>query len=297
MKYQIVLIALAMTPMAGSAQASHADHAGVARAAATPTNNRVGMRRDGVRTITVTANDYAFVAPDSVPAGLTEVRLENRGTEMHHVMLIRLDVGKTMSDLFATMKGDGPLPAWAREVGGPNTPGPGGESTAILRLTAGRYAMICVIPSPDGKPHVMKGMAKEVIVTPATSNTANANVRVSSTMTLLDYAFQFSQPLQAGRQTIRVKNGAAQPHEVLVVRLQPGKKPADVLAWMEKMEGPPPGSPIGGTTPMAQGEENLITLDLTPGEYGLICFAPDAKDGKPHFAHGMVTQFTVAAAH
>ena len=163
-------------------------------------------------------------------------------------------------------------------------------------VPAGRYAMICVIPSADGKPHVMKGMAKEVIVTPATSSTANANVRVSSTMTLLDYAFQFSQPLKAGRQTIRVKNDAAQPHEVLVVRLQPGKKPADVLAWMEKMEGPPPGAPIGGTTPMARGEENLITMDLTPGEYGLICFAPDAKDGKPHFTHGMMTQFTVAAA-
>ena len=295
MKYPIALIALAMAPLTAGAQAAHADHAGVARAAAAPTIDRVGIRRDGVRTITVTASDYAFAAPDSVPAGLTEIRLENRGAEMHHAFLIRLDGGKTMGDLFASMRGDGPLPSWAREVGGPNTPGPGGESTAMLRLATGRYAMICVIPSPDGKPHVMKGMAKEIVVTPATSNTANANVRVSSTMTLLDYAFQFSQPLAAGRQTIRVKNDAAQPHEVLVVRLQPGKKPADVLAWMEKMEGPPPGAPIGGTTPLARGEENLITMDLTPGEYGLICFAPDAKDGKPHFVHGMMTQFTVAA--
>jgi hypothetical protein len=65
---------------------------------------------------------------------------------------------------------------------------------------------------------------------------------------------------------------------------------------MEKMEGPPPGAPVGGTTPMARGEENFITLDLTPGEYGLICFVGDAKDGKPHSMHGMVTQFTIAAA-
>ena len=296
MKNPIALIALAAAPLAAGAQVPHADHAGIARATVAPTLNRIGVRRDGIRTITVTASDYSFAAPDSVPAGLTEIRLENRGTEMHHAMLIRLDAGKTMSDLFASMKGEGPLPSWAREVGGPNTPGPGGESTAILRLTAGRYAMICVIPSPDGKPHVMKGMAKELVVTPAISNTSTANVRVSSTMTLLDYAFQFSQPLKAGRQTIRVKNGAAQPHEVVVLRLQPGRTPADMLAWMEKMEGPPPGAPVGGTTPMARGEENLITLDLAPGEYGLICFAPDAKDGKPHFVHGMVTQFTVAAA-
>jgi len=25
----------------------------------------------------------------------------------------------------------------------------------------------------------------------------------------------------------------------------------------------------------------------------LICFVPDAKDGKPHLAHGMVKQFSV----
>jgi len=194
------------------------------------------------------------------------------------------------------MKGDSPLPSWARDVGGPNTPGPGGESTAILRLVAGRYAMICVIPSADGKPHVMKGMAKEVIVTPATSNTSNADLRIAATMTLVDYGFRFSQPLQAGRQIVRVTNAAAQAHEVVIVRLKPGKTPADVLAWMEKMEGPPPGAPIGGTTPMARGEENLVTLDLTPGEYGLICFAPDANDQKPHFAHGMMATFSVAAS-
>ena len=44
---------------------------------------------------------------------------------------------------------------------------------------------------------------------------------------------------------------------------------------------------------MAQGEENLLELNLTPGEYGVICFVPDAKDGKAHFVHGMMSTFTV----
>lgn len=56
-----------------------------------------------------------------------------------------------------------------------------------------------------------------------------------------------------------------------------------------------PGAPIGGTTSMARGEENLITLDFTPSEYALLCFVADAKDGKPHFVHGMVQQITIAA--
>lgn len=257
---------------------------------------KIAVRRDGIRQVTVTANDFAFDAPDTIPAGLTEVRLLNKGTEMHHVWLIRLESGKTMKDLFDAMGPHGGMPAWARDVGGPNTPGPNGEATAILRLNPGRYAMICVIPSKDGKPHVMKGMAKEVTVTPASSNTSRANLRINATMTLVDYGFELSQPLQAGKQMIRVKNVAKQGHEVVILKLAPGRKAADVLAWMEKMEGPPPGMPIGGTTPMAQGEENIITLDLTAGEYALICFVPDAKDGKPHFVHGMSREITIAAA-
>ena len=294
MKYQMAFASLIAFAATAAGQASHADHSAIARPASARSANTVIVRRDGIRTVTVTAGDYSFAAPDTIPAGLTELRLLNRGTEMHHAMLIRLDTGKTMADLFAAMQTDGPLPAWAHEAGGPNTPGPGGESNAILRLVAGRYAMICVIPSTDGKPHVMKGMAKEIVVTPAISNTSNANMRVNSTMTLFDYAFQLSQPIQAGRQTIRVKNTAGQPHEVVFVKLQPGKKTADVLAWMEKMEGPPPGAPIGGTTPMARGEENIITMDLAPGEYGLVCFVPDSKDGKPHAMHGMMTEFTIS---
>jgi len=296
MKYQIAFAALIGAAASAGGEVSHADHDALARPASVTSANGVIVRRDGIRTVTVTASDYSFAAPDTIPARLTELRLLNRGTEMHHAMLVRLDAGKTMADLFAAMRPDSPLPAWAHEAGGPNTPGPGGESNAILRLVAGRYAMICVIPSSDGKAHVMKGMAKEIIVTPATSNTSNANMRVNSTMTLFDYAFQLSQPPRVGRQTIRVKNTGAQPHEVVLVKLQPGKKTADLLAWMEKMEGPPPGAPVGGTTPMARGEENIITVDLAPGEYGLVCFVPDAKDGKPHSMHVMITQFTISPA-
>ena len=36
-----------------------------------------------------------------------------------------------------------------------------------------------------------------------------------------------------------------------------------------------------------------FTADFAPGKYGLICFLPDAKDGKPHLAHGMVREITV----
>ena len=241
--------------------------------------------------VTVTAHDYAYDAPDTIKAGVTTVRLVNRGTELHHIQIIRLDAGKTAQDLFGAMKGEGPLPAWAHAVGGPNASVPGGEANATLSLVPGNYVLLCLIPSPGGPPHVMKGMSKSIVVVPAPSRAAAPTPDV--TATLSDYAFGFSRPLTAGHRVIRVTNAAQQAHEFVIAKLEPGKTPQDVLAWIDKPQGPPPGIPLGGVVGLDRGQSNTIELDLTPGEYALICFFPDAKDGKPHFMHGMMQQITV----
>ena len=44
---------------------------------------------------------------------------------------------------------------------------------------------------------------------------------------------------------------------------------------------------------MAKGVVNYVTADFPPGEYALICLLPDAKDGRPHFMHGMMQHLTV----
>jgi hypothetical protein len=62
---------------------------------------------------------------------------------------------------------------------------------------------------------------------------------------------------------------------------------------MGKMEGPPPGKALGGVAGIAPGLSQSFTNNFTPRKYALICFLPDARDGKPHFAHGMVQEITV----
>jgi hypothetical protein len=42
-----------------------------------------------------------------------------------------------------------------------------------------------------------------------------------------------------------------------------------------------------------KGSEGSFTADLASGDYGFICFLPDAKDGKAHLAHGMMKTVTV----
>jgi uncharacterized cupredoxin-like copper-binding protein len=243
--------------------------------------------------VTVTAGDYFYQMPDTLPAGLTSFRLLNRGTELHHIQAVRLEQGKTLQDLMAHMAaGPGAPPAWAVDVGGPNTPAPGEETEATFELKPGTYAILCFIPSPDGKPHVMKGMMKQVTVVPGSAPSAAAP-KVDATVVLDDYSFDITPTLEAGRQVIRVENRAAQAHEIVLVQLAPGRTPHDMVSWLEKPAGPPPGRPVGGTTGLAKGMVNYVTADLAAGEYALLCFIPDAKDGKPHVAHGMVKQITI----
>ena len=244
-----------------------------------------------IPTVMVMASDYAFQMPDTLAAGVTTFRLMNHGQEVHHLTLIRLADGQTMADFLKSMQG--PPPAGIAFKGGPNVAGPGGAVEATLDLQPGNYVAICAIPSPDGQPHAAKGMVKGLTVVPAQGTAPAAAPTADVTIKLNDYGFETSRPLAAGRQVIRIENAAAQAHELVFVKLEPGRTVEDVARWAEKPEGPPPGSPLDGVSAMAPGEWNSVSVDLVPGEYGFICFLPDLKDGRPHIAHGMVKQFTV----
>lgn len=244
--------------------------------------------------VVVTAREFAFDAPDSIPAGLTTIRLVDAGHQLHHVQLIKLENGKTPADLAHALKTGGPWPAWAEWAGGANPPMPGGgETSTTLDIKPGNYAMICVIPGPDGVPHVMKGMMRSLTVTPSSGPTA-ADPKADITVNLTDYNFALSTPITAGSHTLRIVNVGPQPHELFLVRLVPGKTAADLVAWTEKQQGPPPGAPMGGVSAMAPGMDAFITASFTPGTYALLCFVPDSKDGKPHVMHGMMKQITVS---
>jgi len=242
--------------------------------------------------LTITAADFHFQAPRTTPAGVTNIHLVNQGPDFHHVQLVRLKSGHSAAELVELFaKGAEQLPEWASFVGGPNSPAPGATSDATLDLEAGEYALVCIIPAKDGIPHLMKGMFVPLTVTPSSSTAAEPVADVQ--LVLKDYTFDISPEIAAGKHTIRVTNSAEQPHEVFIVKLAPGKSAPDLLAWMGKPEGPPPAMPLGGTTNLDTGESNYLTMDLTPGEYALYCFVPDATDHQPHFAHGMVKQITV----
>ena len=241
--------------------------------------------------VTFTAKEFAFDGPDTIPAGLTMIHLNAAGQELHHVSLLKLEEGKTYADFQAALKAGGP-PTWAVPYGGVNPPAPGGMAIATEVIEAGNYAVVCFVEGPDHVAHMKKGMMKSLTVTPSSASTVEPTADV--TVTLSDYTFTLSKPLVVGKQTIKVENAAAQPHEVVLVQLAPGKTMADLGKWVVDMKGPPPGRPMGGIPGFMKGKNAYFDVDLTPGDYGMICFIPDSKDGKMHVEHGMVTQFKVS---
>lgn len=245
--------------------------------------------------VTVHATDFAFEAPASIPSGMTTFKMHNAGTTYHHVIVARLDSGKTLADAQAAFAKPGPPPAWLSEVGGPAAPDPNAESNATLDLPAGEYVLYCMVDLPGGVPHVVKGMIRALTVTAATGVAAVAPT-ADIDMELFDYSFTLSKPVTAGTHTFKVTTRAGgQPHEVELMKLAPGKTVADFTQWMNgKMDTPPPVTGIGGALVLvAGGPPVYFTADFTAGEYLLACFIPDAKDMKPHAAHGMMQGITI----
>ncbi|MGH7674756.1 MAG: hypothetical protein ACREMV_05730 [Gemmatimonadales bacterium] len=247
----------------------------------------------GAHVVTITATDFAFGAPDSIPAGLTTLRLVNRGAEAHHGIVIRIAEGTSKSTVDSALRTEGPIPPWMSFAAGPGAAVPGDSSNATSMLEPGLYLMVCFIQGADRVPHAFKGMTRWLeVVGPAA---AAAEPQADVVITLADYSFQLSTPLTAGTHTVRVENAGPQIHEVGIERLAVGKSLADFMAWGQGgMQGPPPVTPVGGLFGPEIGKQGYFTVTLAPGKYLLTCYVPDKTDGRPHVAHGMVQEITVS---
>jgi hypothetical protein len=247
----------------------------------------------GMKSITIVARDHAFDTPDTMEAGPTQIRLEGRGKELHHATLVRMEDGMTVKQLTDMLTQDeARTMSKLTFLGGPNAVAPGAASSVIVTLKPGRYAWVCFVPGIDGRPHLAKGMVRAFVVVPAQYETTPPP-KPDMALMLNDYEFKLPARVPAGRHIVSVRNYAAQPHELIVFRLLPGRTKQDLLDWFGAMNQPPPAAVMGGVSPMSQGLANLMHIDLASGTYVLVCFVPDAKDHKPHLSHGMIQAFTV----
>jgi uncharacterized cupredoxin-like copper-binding protein len=249
--------------------------------------------------IAISSADYSFQLPASIPAGLVRAKLTNSGREPHHAQFMRLNDGVTMEQFQAALQQSEEHPEQVLSLvalmGGPATIDPNGSVEVVLNLTAGQYVLACFVSSPDGAPHLAKGMLKPLQVT-AAAGPAPAEPQAGGTVRLKDFSFDLPDRLTAGTTTFKVVNDGPQPHELSVLRLAEGKSTADVAAFFES-EGPPAGPPpfqgTGGMQGLSRQQAGYWAANLTPGHYLALCLIPDPESGKSHAELGMVKEFAV----
>jgi hypothetical protein len=261
--------------------------------------------------VSLATTEYAFEAPDTIAPGWTTLRLANRGHEIHYGHIVQLEPGRTVQDLVDAyahaIRTSGPRPKWVKRFGGPGGVAPGDSSSVTQLLEPGNYVWICPIEDSTGAPHFGKGEVKSFTVhaaggaPPSAAAAPQGDVEVR----LLDFSFAVDTPLTAGKHTIRVANAGVEPHDLVLMKLAPGRSAEDLAMWLnpeqarrDEPAADPPASMAdlgtlgGGIAAIAPGMEAFFDLELAAGEYVLLCMAT-APDGKSHIEHGMIRQVSV----
>lgn len=251
---------------------------------------------DETHYVEITIQDFAFVAPSSVPSGWVTFQVTNEGEETHHLAIDRFPESKTYEDLRTEViepldsldrlvrKGvidpterrvaaTQLYPDWLREMepfGGIGRLDPGQSAKTTLKLKPGEYVMNCFVDSSNGHAHKLLGMAKpfavdgttEVSASPISLSEPDVMITTSGSEINIDGAFR------SGKQTVGVhveETGAGTSYSSAdLARLGPEKEPKDVA---EYDGSPAPVEFLGGPRNIPAGQTAYLILDLKPARY------------------------------
>src|SRR4051812_47466 len=178
------------------------------------------------RVLDITAREFSYeiTTPTPVAAGVVTVRMHNAGAFPHQANLARLHDGVTLAQFTQALRTNaGAALALVDFVGGPNTVDGGATTTAITRLSAGDYVILCFVAGPDHVPHVAKGMLGSFAVVGRDDDRAP---HTKGTVRLYDYGL--AMPAGFGHGRYAVENTGDDGHELSIVRVAPGKTADDV---------------------------------------------------------------------
>jgi len=242
----------------------------------------------------ILATDAGFEAPDLIPAGLRHIVFENRGSEIHEAMLVKLPDGMTPTDYVAAVKAGSLFPKGAQDYSGPGLTSPGETVEVWVKVDPGNYLIICW----------NNGHAKSTPVHPFTVQYAISEdepPKEDVVLKLVDYRFELEGNLRKGRQVIRVETPGPSMHEADFFRLRDGKSVADVNRWRKANgRGEPPVDALGGALDSHDIKRVMwLRRDFTPGRYVLHCEMPVTSDSQTtnqqitHADVGMVREIKI----
>jgi hypothetical protein len=128
-------------------------------------------------------------------------------------------------------------------------------------------------------------------ITQPAADTAEMN---EATFIATEYAYEGPQSIPGGWSRLTLNNQGKLAHDLMVVKLDPGKTLDDVMTALEA-EGPPEWAQLYGGVTAQPGQSESYVVDLTPGNYVLLSFG-ESEDGPPDAAQGMIASLTVTEA-
>lgn len=242
----------------------------------------------------IIATDAGFEAPDRVAAGLRHIIFENRGSEIHESMLVKLPKGTAADDYAAAVRAGSLFPEGALDYSGVGLTSPGETAEMWLKVDPGQYVLICwnfgharTTPlhpfTVVGDIFVDDKVPKEEIV-----------------LRLSDYKFELEGNLHKGTQVIRVENSGPTMHEVDFFRLHEGKTIDDLRRWRKDKAGAAPADALGGALDSHDLRKVVwLRKNLSPGHYVLHCEMPVTTNAFPssqeltHADLGMVREIEI----
>ena len=252
------------------------------------------LGRERTAPFKIVATDAGFEAPDLIPAGLRHIVFENRGSEIHEAMLVKLPDGMTPTDYVAAVKAGSLFPKGAQDYSGPGLTSPGETEEVWVKVDPGNYLIICW----------NNGHAKSTPVHPFTVQYAISEdepPKEDVVLKLVDYRFELEGNLRKGRQVIRVETPGPSMHEVDFFRLRDGKSVADVNRWRKANgRGEPPVDALGGALDSHDIKRVVwFRREFSPGRYVLHCEMPVTTDSQTtnqqitHADVGMVREIKI----
>jgi hypothetical protein len=179
--------------------------------------------------------------------------------------------------------------------GGPAVPRDSSNEAAVtMDLRPGRYALVSYEVDAAGRPRGDKH--KWVLVTAIRSSAlipdrlpvADATIKVR------DDRIDMVGALRRGQRTLLIENAGTQAHEVMIVRLRPGKTVDDAQRWLRERKDASPFVYVGGVTPMSPGISAQTRLVLQPGTHVVLSALRSAGDRTEGYQRGVITSFKVA---
>lgn len=230
-------------------------------------------------------DEEGLSGPAETPAGWVNVTFANKGQAPHMIFLNGLDDGVTAEDAL-----NAPAFDPNRNLVNGVILGPGEQMEARLDLAAGRRYFAFEF-GVEGTPAFVEfaADAEGSAAAPA------ADVTVDAT----EFAFVLPDALPGGAQWWQIDNKGVQAHDLSIFALGGDVTMEALQAQMEAAEAE--GHSLGAGVKMpiwitGAGQSTQLKVDLPPGQYVLVCQAPDFSTlppGPRHWHKGMVRTFTV----